>query len=279
MKSKPRGSNSFVSPGAMFELELIIVTRFEKREAGKDRLLYQVGEEYNTPAMCALAPYMSSWMRHPLAAVGYKGTAELRDMFRRLAAFRMYPSNACADHKGYNEKHTMTSNVTFWATLSVVDKKYFGHVADADVRSAIFDELAERVQCKVLLIARSDGGAELWEALERLRAAGGPPASAEYRWIQVEHMGERLAIIWRQSLMSAKIDTMLRNTGLGIPYLEAQLSVVRTVISEEAMFAWCKGDDSACHFRRRWAAQLALISGSSVRHVLSNGHGIERFYF
>ena len=100
----------------------IIVTAFLKREAGKERLLFQVGEEYNALATLCLLPYLKSWYIEPGIAVGHAGTAEFEDLADMLSDFRRYPSSACVDHKGYNENHTAKSNVAFWHALADVER-------------------------------------------------------------------------------------------------------------------------------------------------------------
>lgn len=77
-----------------------------------------------------------------------------------------------------------------------------------------------------------------------------------------------LAVVWHTSLMSAKLDTMLRNTVLARPYLAAQVQVIERVLGVVPDERWVKGDDSSAHYRRPYAAQMLLLAGAKVRHEL-----------
>lgn len=102
--------------------EAVIVTAFLKREAGKDRRLFQVGEEYNALATLCLLPDLKSWYNDPGIAVGHAGT-EFEDLAARLSDFTKYPSRACANHKGYNDNHTAKSNVAHMGGCGVSAQK------------------------------------------------------------------------------------------------------------------------------------------------------------
>ena len=84
--------------GAAASQVTVIVTYFLKREAGKDRPLFQVGEEYNLPAMVALLPYSQSIYHHEDISIGACGEKTFTDVAFRMRSFRVSASSVCQDH-------------------------------------------------------------------------------------------------------------------------------------------------------------------------------------
>jgi hypothetical protein len=248
---------------------VIEVGYFLKKESGKDRFLFQVKAAYDSRAMMALLPYLRCWWHHPLVCVGATGEKSFEDIAHRLSRFGMYASSACADHKGYNEKHSLRSCRNFWHQLRLVEQKYGVLTAG---REENFKCLEEQVGHKLLVVK----GSEAETVYQALRSAERrtelPKGCGEGLtfWKTNINGNDVLVIWWWQSLMSAKLDTMLRNCGLAIPYFEGMCVIVTLATGEVRVYGWVKGDDSGIHFNMRpYVGQWFLISGHSMKHVLS----------
>ena len=91
---------------------VILVSYFLKRESGKDRPLFQVGPEYDSPATVAFLPYMVSMYNHPNICVGASGEKVFGDIAVRMRNFKRYKGNVCQDHAAYNENKVSASAPT-----------------------------------------------------------------------------------------------------------------------------------------------------------------------
>ena len=74
----------------VFQLAVVIVTYFLKREAGKDRPLFQVGPEYDSLASLAALPYSKSIYAHPDICVGASGEKVFGDIAVRMYNFKRF---------------------------------------------------------------------------------------------------------------------------------------------------------------------------------------------
>ena len=244
----------------------IIVTHFQKFEAGKNRLLLQVRACYDRRCQAQLHPYRR-WPDHQNVMAGRKGPRGAEETLRRVFAAHHYASHAYGDHSAYNETHTSAFNDNFWVSLMEAERQILGQDGVSPERIADNYVLRRAVQSKFFMVRGDKAYLDDLEAkLLQLKLDKHSRAYARVTW-----RGSDVIIAkWYAMLMSAKFDTMTRNTGLGLPYFKAQSSVVAATGQQEAAEWGVKGDDSDGHWVTPYGGPTCLIAGDAVRHRLSS---------